>query len=262
MNGYDQHSASFARAGRPTLAEAGDARSDGKSSQTREKANRYDTSTPERRRKALAAARRSANPADEAKVRKQIHEEANSTIDALMLGLHMNGTPAWRDNRATRRGGYRTQPAMEAKEESSWQHVRKEMAHGGSSGGQSSRGRTRRARQEEVDITLSVCDDEAPHGQGFEPEALGRRRTAESPLTPQRRFRDTVSWNGYEAELTTKKRNDLPDSAFAGKNRSYPIDTPERARAALARAAANASPEEISRIRSAVRRRYPDMDVE
>lgn len=248
MNGYDQHSTTF-RSGKAALTEAGDARSDGQASQTRDKANRYDTSTPERRRKALAAARRSANPADEARVRKQIHEEANSTIDALMLGLHMNGTPAWRDNRVTRQGGYRMTPAVE-------------MSHGGSSGEQSSRGRTRRARQEEVDITLSVCDDEVPHGMGFEPEAKKYRRTAESPLAPQRRFRDTVSWNGHEAELTTKKRNELPDSAFAGKDRSYPIDTPERARSALSRAAANASPEELSRIRSAVRRRYPDMEVE
>lgn len=128
----------------------------------------------------------------------------------------------------------------------------------GSSGAPSSPGRTRRARQEEVDITLSVCDDEMQHDM----EPMGPSLTPESPLAPQRRFRDTVSWNGYEAELTTKKRNELPSSAFAGPDRSYLIDTPERARSALARAAANASPEELSRIRSAVRRRYPDMNVE
>lgn len=247
MNGYDQHSATF-RPGTASLTEAGDARSDGQASQTRDKANRYDTSTPERRRKALAAARRSANPADEARVRKQINEEANSTIDALMLGLHMNGTPAWRDNRVTRQGGYRMMPAME-------------RPRGGSSGEQSSRGRTRRARQEEADITLSVCDDKDPRDGGFEPEATKYRRTAESPLAPQRRFRDTVSWNGHEAELTTKKRNELPDSAFALPGGRYPIPDEAHARNALSRVVQNGSPEEIAKVRAAVRRKFPNIDV-
>jgi hypothetical protein len=37
----------------------------------------------------------------------------------------------------------------------------------------------------------------------------------------------------------------------------YPIDTPNRARNALARGAQNASPSEQSRIRAAVHRKYP-----
>lgn len=36
--------------------------------------------------------------------------------------------------------------------------------------------------------------------------------------------------------LTTKKRNKLPDEEFAGADRSYPVDTPERAANAKARA--------------------------
>ncbi|MBQ6357594.1 MAG: hypothetical protein IJI97_01390 [Clostridia bacterium] len=66
-----------------------------------------------------------------------------------------------------------------------------------------------------------------------------------------------------EAPLTAQRRNDLPNSAFAlPGQRAYPIDTPERARAALARVVANGTPDEIRRVRAAVRRRYPDMDVE
>jgi hypothetical protein len=38
------------------------------------------------------------------------------------------------------------------------------------------------------------------------------------------------------AELTTKKRNTLPKSAFAGPDRSYPVDTPNRAANAKGRA--------------------------
>lgn len=67
----------------------------------------------------------------------------------------------------------------------------------------------------------------------------------------------------HEAPLTTRRRNDLPDSSFAlPDDRAYPIDTPERARAALARVVANGTPEEIRQVRAAVRRRYPDMDVQ
>lgn len=65
-----------------------------------------------------------------------------------------------------------------------------------------------------------------------------------------------------EAPLTAQRRNDLPDSAFALPGRRYPIDTPERARAALSRIMQFGSPDEQRRVRAAVRRRYPDMDVE
>lgn len=38
------------------------------------------------------------------------------------------------------------------------------------------------------------------------------------------------------AKLTTKKRNSLPSSAFAGPGRSYPVNDPSHARNAKARA--------------------------
>jgi hypothetical protein len=44
------------------------------------------------------------------------------------------------------------------------------------------------------------------------------------------------------AKLTAKARNALPDSAFAGPNRSYPIEDKAHARNAKARAAQHASP--------------------
>lgn len=65
-----------------------------------------------------------------------------------------------------------------------------------------------------------------------------------------------------EAPLTARRRNALPDSAFVfPDDRSYPIDTPERARAALSRIEQFGSDDEIRRVRAAVRRRYPDMEV-
>ena len=44
------------------------------------------------------------------------------------------------------------------------------------------------------------------------------------------------------ARLTTKQRNALPDSAFAGPNRSYPVNDAAHARNAKSRAAQFASP--------------------
>jgi hypothetical protein len=44
------------------------------------------------------------------------------------------------------------------------------------------------------------------------------------------------------AKLTTKQRNALPDSAFAGPNRSYPVENKAHAQNAKARASQFASP--------------------
>ena len=44
------------------------------------------------------------------------------------------------------------------------------------------------------------------------------------------------------ARLTTKERNALPDSAFAGPNRSYPVNDAAHAANAKARAAQTAAP--------------------
>lgn len=136
-------------------------RSDGKSSQDKDGANRYDVSTPEKKRKALAAARRSGNPDDLKKLRGKV---------------------------------------------------------------------------------------------------------AESALAPQRYPREAVSSgdmpNLGEAPLDAKKRNKLPAAVFAGPDKSYPIDTPARARSALARVKANGSPELQRRVIAAVKKKYPSMDVE
>lgn len=139
----------------------GNQRSDGEASQHRDGSNRYDISTPEKKRKALAAARRSGNPDDLKKLRGKV---------------------------------------------------------------------------------------------------------AESALAPQRYPREAVSSgempNLGEAPLNAKKRNKLPAQVFAGPDRSYPIDTPERARSALARVKANGSPELQRRVIAAVKKKYPSMDVE
>lgn len=58
------------------------------------------------------------------------------------------------------------------------------------------------------------------------------------------------------AKLTAKERNALPDSDFAGPNRSYPIEDQNHARNALSRAAQNAGPKLESKIRAKVHRRY------
>jgi len=71
--------------------------------------------------------------------------------------------------------------------------------------------------------------------------------------------------------ITAKQRQKLPSSSFAlpGKGSgpsgkgpgSYPIDTPGRARSALSRAAANATPAEQATIRRAVSNKYPSIKV-
>ena len=50
------------------------------------------------------------------------------------------------------------------------------------------------------------------------------------------------------AKLTTKSRSKLPDSAFAGPGRSYPIPDKAHAANAKARAAQFASPAEKAKI--------------
>lgn len=64
------------------------------------------------------------------------------------------------------------------------------------------------------------------------------------------------------ARLKATARNALPSSDFAGPDRSYPVDTANRARNALARAAQHASPELQAKIRNKVKRRYPSIEVE
>lgn len=64
------------------------------------------------------------------------------------------------------------------------------------------------------------------------------------------------------ARLNAAQRNRLPGSAFAGPGRSYPVEDIGHAKAALSRAASNASPELEARIKAKVRRLYPNMTVD
>ena len=65
-----------------------------------------------------------------------------------------------------------------------------------------------------------------------------------------------------KGDLSTAVRNDLPDSAFVfPKERKYPIDTEDRARAALRYGARFESPAGLKKIQDAVKRKYKDIDV-
>lgn len=64
------------------------------------------------------------------------------------------------------------------------------------------------------------------------------------------------------ADLTTKQRNRLPKGRFGlpGK-RAYPMPDESHARNALARAAANATPEEQAKIKAKVHQLYPSIKI-
>ena len=64
------------------------------------------------------------------------------------------------------------------------------------------------------------------------------------------------------AKLSTKARKHLPGSAFAGPDRSYPIEDASHARNALARASQHASPELKAKIKAKVHRKFPNIHVE
>ena len=73
------------------------------------------------------------------------------------------------------------------------------------------------------------------------------------------------------AKLTTSRRKALPSSDFAlpGKGKgpggkgagSYPVDTPGRARSALARGKHNASASQLKTIERKVHAKYPGMKI-
>jgi hypothetical protein len=63
------------------------------------------------------------------------------------------------------------------------------------------------------------------------------------------------------ARLTTKERNNLPDSAFAGPGRSFPVNDRGHAKAALGRAS-EYHPELKAKIRAKVAKKFPDMKLD
>lgn len=62
------------------------------------------------------------------------------------------------------------------------------------------------------------------------------------------------------AKLTTAKRDRLPTKDFAGPDRSFPVDTANRARNALARAS-QFHPELKATIRAKVARKFPGIKI-
>ena len=61
------------------------------------------------------------------------------------------------------------------------------------------------------------------------------------------------------AKLTTAERKAIPSKDFAGPDRSYPINDASHARNALARVSQHGTPALKARVRSAVRRKYPEI---
>ena len=61
------------------------------------------------------------------------------------------------------------------------------------------------------------------------------------------------------AKLTTAERNAIPPEDFAGPNKSYPINDDNHARNALARVSQHGTPALQARVRSAVKRKYPNI---
>jgi hypothetical protein len=59
------------------------------------------------------------------------------------------------------------------------------------------------------------------------------------------------------AKLTSKTRNALPDSDFAGPDRSYPIHNESHARNALSRVSEYGTSAEKAQVRAAVHRKFP-----
>ncbi len=119
--------------------------------------------------------------------------------------------------------------------------------------------------------------------EGKKPEHRADKRARGGRMTPKEPFSgagETHGGNKAETEmepdrasggrLSASNRNALPASDFAlpghgaGKNGkghgAYPIDTPGRARAALSRGAANASPAEQATIRRKVHEKYPSIE--
>ena len=62
------------------------------------------------------------------------------------------------------------------------------------------------------------------------------------------------------AKLTAKRRNALPDSAFAGPGRSFPVNDPSHARNAMARAS-QFHPELKAKIRAKVHKKFPGIQM-
>ena len=63
------------------------------------------------------------------------------------------------------------------------------------------------------------------------------------------------------AKLNAKKRNSLPATDFAGKDRSYPIPDKGHVKAALARASEFHHPEITASIKAKAKKKFPGMKL-
>lgn len=63
------------------------------------------------------------------------------------------------------------------------------------------------------------------------------------------------------AKLTAKARNALPNSAFAGAGRSYPVQDRSHAVNALARASQFGTPALQAKVKAKVRAKFPGIKV-
>jgi len=61
------------------------------------------------------------------------------------------------------------------------------------------------------------------------------------------------------AKLTTKTRKKIPTKEFALPGRRYPIEDKSHARNALSRVAQYGTPGEVSSVKTAVHKKYPEM---
>jgi hypothetical protein len=101
--------------------------------------------------------------------------------------------------------------------------------------------------------------------------ALGKGDTVDDYNNPHLHFFDPSAdaieffgdymLNGQDAPLTAARRKNLPEHVFALPGRRYPIDTPARARSALARVMQHGTESEQKAVYAAVRKKYPDMEV-
>ena len=89
------------------------------------------------------------------------------------------------------------------------------------------------------------------------PQAMPAAQTATAATPMPAPAQQGIPGMKHGGPLSAKQRHALPASSFALPGERYPINDPNHARNALARVSQHGSPEEKSRVRAAVHRRYP-----
>jgi hypothetical protein len=113
------------------------------------------------------------------------------------------------------------------------------------------RGRKRKLKEADMDDQTRLEAVEAELVEATDPAEVVRLRAR----------RDVLRTRLGEAVLTAQARKKLPASAFALSGGRYPIHDEAHARNALARVSQHGTPEEQKKVRAAVKRRYPNIDV-